>query len=154
MKTFFRSKFSRFTGAAAMIAATLVLTSTPATASVLGARVCAAILFDALSSDWYIRDAFHYGLLDRGQSKVIATTLSAGRTYQIVAGGCEDAFDVDVAVYDENGGLVSYDSTTNPLAVATVSPRWSGTFYVKVTMAQVRPRSGGAAHYVVQYAYR
>jgi len=154
MNSFFRSKFSKFTGAAAMLSAALLLTATPATASVLGARVCAAVLFDALSNDWYIRDAFNYGLLQRGQSAVLATTLNAGRTYKVVAGGCEDAFDVDVAVYDESGNLVSRDSDTSPLAVATVSPRWSGTFYVKVTMYQVRPNSGGAAHYVVQYAYQ
>ncbi|MFT4177443.1 MAG: hypothetical protein QM627_12420 [Luteolibacter sp.] len=154
MNSFFRSKFSQFAGAGAMIAASLLMTASPATASVTGARICAAALFNALSNDWYVRDAFHYGMLNRGQSKVIPTVLSAGRTYRIVAGGCEDAFDVDIAVYDENGGLVSSDRDRSPLAVAAVTPRWTGRFYIKVTMAQVRPRSGGAAHYVVQYAYR
>lgn len=154
MKTFFRSRFSKLLGTTSMLLAATLLTVTPASASVLGARVRAAQIFNALSNDWYIRDHFTTGLLRVGQSTVIRTTLHAGRQYKIVAGGCEDAFDVDLAVYNEQGQLVARDNSTSTLAVADLRANWTGTVYIKVTMARVRPNSGGAAHYVVQYAYR
>jgi hypothetical protein len=153
MNSFLRSRIAKWTGFASMLAASTALMVTPATASVMGARITAARLFDALSDDWFVRDHFTSGLLNVGQSVYIRTTLHAGRNYKIVAGGCEDAFDVDIAVYDENGNFIDGDDDTTALAVADVAPRWTGTFIVKVTMYSVRPRSGNAAHYVVQYAY-
>jgi hypothetical protein len=37
------------------------------------------------------------------------------------------------------------------LAVADITPRWSGTYFIKITMYN-STRNG--AHYVVQYAYQ
>jgi hypothetical protein len=154
MNSFLRSRFYKATACVSTIVASILLTVTPATASILGARVRAAQIFNALSSDWYIRSHYNSGLLRVGQSAVIPTTLHAGRTYKIVAGGCEDAFDVDIAVFDSAGNLVARDSSTSTLAVADLRANWTGTVYIRVTMARVRPNSGAAAHYVVQYAYR
>jgi hypothetical protein len=122
------------------------------TASVQGARITAATIFIKLRDRGYsLRDFFSSGLLRRGQSAVIATTLSAGNSYTLVAAGCEDAYDVDLAVYDENGNRIGTDSDTSDVAVVSVTPRWSGTYYLKVTMFN---STSNGAHYVLQYAFK
>lgn len=121
-------------------------------ASVQGARITAASLFLKLKENGYeLRDFFSSGLLRRGQSVVIATTLSAGNDYTLVAAGCEDAYDVDLTVYDENGNRVGADGDTSDLAVVSVTPKWSGTYYIKVTMYN---STSNGAHYVLQYAFK
>ncbi len=154
MKSFLSSRLRKLVSSSCLLLAAALMTISPAQASVLGARIQAARIFDALSSDWNMRSYFTSGLLQQGQSTTIRTTFYAGRQYKIVAGGCEDAFDVDLAVYNERGQLVARDSSVSPLAVADLTANWTGTVYLKVTMHRVRPRSGNAAHYVVQYAYR
>jgi hypothetical protein len=122
------------------------------TASVQGARISAATIFVKLKQRGYsLRDFFSSGLLRRGQSTVIATTLSAGNSYTLVAAGCEDAYDVDLAVYDENGNRIGSDGDSSAVAVVSVTPRWTGTYYLKVTMYN---STSNGAHYVLQYAFK
>lgn len=123
-----------------------------ADASVNGAKVRASQLFQTLSGQLAlsVRPAYTYGLLSRGQSIVIRTTLHAGNNYILAAGGCEDAYDVDIAIFDGNGNLVASDSDLQPVAVARVTPIYTGTFFVKITMSN-STRNG--AHYVLQYAW-
>lgn len=122
------------------------------TASVAGARYTAVALFVGLKRQgWECRDSFSQGLLRKGGSTVIATTLYAGNTYALAASGCEDAYDVDLAVYDERGNFIASDSNRSSLAVVRVTPRWTGTYYLKVTMFN---STYNGAHYVMQYAYR
>jgi len=135
----------------AVIVATLVFVPNHLNASSVGARAAARVLFDNLrTKGWTVRDCFDTGLLRRGQSVRIRTELYAGNIYTIAAGGCEDAHDVDIAIYDENGNFISGDEDRSDLAVARVKPKWSGTFYIVVTMYD-STRDG--AHYVVQYAF-
>lgn len=120
--------------------------------SVPGARYTAAALFVGLRNQgWECRNSFSQGLLRRGGSTVIATTLYAGNNYCLAASGCEDAYDVDLAVYDENGNFIGSDSDRSSLAVVRITPRWTGTYYLKVTMFN---STYNGAHYVLQYAYR
>lgn len=138
--------------AALALALWMALFPTTATASFAGARSNSAVLFRALQNrGWDVRDCFSVGLLGKGRSTVISTTLLAGNTYKIAAAGCEDAYDVDIAVYDENGNLIDSDKDAQVLAVADITPRWSGTYFIKITMYN-STRNG--AHYVVQYAYQ
>lgn len=133
------------------LTALLIAPVPQANASRLGAQVNANVLFNLLRSQgWTVRESFSWGLLERGDSVVIPTTLYAGNTYKLVAAGCEDAFDVDIAVFDENANLIDRDNDTSRVAVADFSPRWSGTFYIKVTMYN---STANGAHYVVQYAF-
>ena len=123
-----------------------------ASASEAGASAAARYLFTELEQrGWNIRDFYNTGLLRRGDSRIIRTTLYVGRQYKLVAAGCEDAADVDIRVYDENGNFISGDNDTSVLAVADITPRWSGTFHVKVTMYNSVPNG---AHYVLQYAFQ
>ena len=131
----------------------LVLAPPVADASLAGAQQAARELFEKLSSDLNlnVRDTYTRGLLARGQSTTVRTTLHSGNEYYLVAGGCEDAFDVDIAVFDENGNLIAQDEDEQSVAVAKVVPKWTGTFFVKVTMFN-STRNG--AHFVLQYAWR
>jgi hypothetical protein len=124
----------------------------PATASEEGAHENAATLFRALTANgWLVDDTYSTGLLARGQSVMIRTTFYAGNDYKIVAAGCEDARDVDIAVFDENWNLIAKDEDASPVAVANLRPKWTGTFHIRVTMYD-STRNG--AHYVVQYAHK
>ena len=131
----------------------LLLTPQTANASLSGAKRSAQQLFKKLSRDLNlnVRDTYTRGLLRRGQSTTIRTTLHSGNEYYLVAGGCEDAYDVDIAVFDENGNLIAQDEDEQPVAVVKVNPKWTGTFFVKVTMYN-STRDG--AHFVLQYAWR
>lgn len=147
-----KTRFSFLKAPVALVLAVMIagMPST-ADASLAGARYNAAVLFNKLRiNGWAVRDCFDVGLLKKGQSVLIRTTLLAGNTYKIASAGCEDGFDVDIAVFDENGNFVSGDRDTSQLAVADVRPAWSGTFFIKVTMHN---STWNGAHYVVQYAY-
>lgn len=52
-------------------------------------------------------------------------------------GVCDaDCGDLDLALYDENGNLVSEDETTDDVPAVTVEPRWTGPFTLRVDMYQ------------------
>ena len=108
------------------------------------------ILDALLDRGWTVNRTYDKGLLARGQSINIFLTLRAGVRYKIVVGGCEDAYDVDALLYDENGNLISRDTDRSSLAVVDVIPNWTGPFILHVTMYDSTP---GGAHYVVQYAW-
>lgn len=121
-------------------------------ASLAGARAAAQALYSTLVRDLGInvRDQYDRGLLRRGQSTIVETYLYAGNRYYLVAAGCEDAYDVDIAVYDESGNLVASDNDSKQVALAEVTPRWSGKFYVKITMYD---STANGAHWVLQTGY-
>lgn len=137
------------------VIAGMLLTMVPfqfTTASIPGARQKAVTLFFGLQNQgWQCRNSFSQGLLQRGGSVIIPTTLYAGNNYCLAASGCEDAYDVDLAVYDENGNFIGSDKDTTNLAVVRISPKWTGTYYLKVTMFN---STYNGAHYVLQYAFR
>lgn len=99
---------------------------------------------------WNVRDTYTTGLLRRGQHVVVKTTLEKGNKYQLVVGGCDDATDIDIEVYDENDELVSKDESKSVLSVAKITPKWSGEYKIKVIMFDSTP---DGAHYVLQYAW-
>jgi hypothetical protein len=70
--------------------------------------------------------------------------------YYLVVGGCEDAYDVDISVYDEDGNFIDSDNDEMPVGVVQVSPKWSGTFYVKITMYN---STSNGAHWVLQTGF-
>ena len=111
----------------------------------------AALYVGLKRQGWECRNTFSQGLLRKGGSVLIATTLHARNTCAIAAGGCEDAYDIDPAAYDENGNRVGADADRSPLAVLRVTPAWTGTYYLEVTMFD---STYNGAHYVVQYAFR
>src|SRR3954447_7527809 len=102
-----------------------------AEASRESARRNAYALSAALEAGGFnVRELYNGALLGKGQSIRFETTLVTGYTYKVAAAGCEDAYDVDVRVYDENGNLIDSDDDSSNLAVATVTPAWTGTYYI------------------------
>jgi hypothetical protein len=75
------------------------------------------------------------GTLRDGSSDWITVDLRRGGDYSILAIGDRDCRDLDLAVYDENGNLIDSDIQMDDVPVVQISPRWTGTFRVKVTMA-------------------
>ena len=145
------------TGRAAVIAAaalTLAISgpSTTALASEFGASLSARSLLQSLRANGYsVRDQYNHGILGHGQSTIIRTTLHEGNSYVLAAGGSEDAYDVDILIYDENGNLLDRDTDSSNLAVAEITPRWTGTFYIKIVMFD---STHDGAHWVLQTAWK
>ena len=131
-----------------LLVAALLLTFRPhASASMDGARLRALDIAVKMRNAGYTFTSGDSGLLAKGQvSGLIRTTLLQGNNYALVAGGCEDGYDVDIAVFDENGNVVAKDTDSQPVAVALVTPRWTGTFFIRVGMYDAT-RNG--AHYVL-----
>jgi len=121
-------------------------------ASVDGAKGRAEQILNALlERGWTVNETYDSGLLAPRGVALIKVNLIAGRHYKIVAGGCENAYNVGIALYDENEHLIDRDTTGNgPIAVVDVTPKWTGLFYVGVKMINC---SSHGAHYVVQYAW-
>lgn len=111
------------------------------------ARTTAYRMADRLREiGWGFRGEYEMGFLEERQKEVSRTTLYEGNTYALIAGGCDEARDVDLEVYDENWNLVGKDSDSSDLALVKVTPRWTGTFYTVVRMYDSTP---GGAHYVL-----
>lgn len=73
--------------------------------------------------------------LSNNQSQTFNVNLRSGISYAFVGVCDEDCRDIDLRVYDENGNLVDSDTGADDYPLVRVSPRWSGQFQVKVTMA-------------------
>ena len=134
--------------------AALALAAFPALqllASQNGAKVAALAIMKALSdSGWQVSDGA-IDVLPQGGTKIYPATLYFGNTYKIVAAGDEEAADVDLGVYyGPEGKFLAKDTSESNVAVCNVSPGYTDQFYFKVLMA--RTKSGGSAHFVLQYA--
>lgn len=110
-----------------------------ARADVDRAKAVAYSMLDTFETLGYsFRETGRYGGLERGAFFTFSTTLYHGSTYVIIAGGDGAAVDLDLKIYDENGALVASDQDHLPSAVVRVTPAWSGTFYVRVIMADAK----------------
>ena len=97
------------------------------------------------------RNDYWHGLLRYHGSTTIKTTLKKGTQYVLVGGGCSDAHDVDIIVYDENWKEVGRDTKVDAVPVVRVKPKWSGTFHIKIKLAS-STRNG--AHYALIIGYK
>ncbi|MCP5535285.1 MAG: hypothetical protein H7A51_03510 [Akkermansiaceae bacterium] len=97
------------------------------------------------------RNDYWHGLLRKGGSTTIKTTLKAGTEYVLVGGGCSDAYDVDIILYDENMNEVGRDTKVDAVPVVRVKPKWSGTFYIKMQMSN---STYNGAHYALIIGYK
>lgn len=72
--------------------------------------------------------------MTNGQVESYTIMLEEGTTY-IIHGVCDsDCGDLDLQLVDENGNVVSEDSTTDDQPIVNVTPAWSGQFSVNVRM--------------------
>ena len=77
---------------------------------------------------------YEIGSLDDGAEESFTLRLSAEREYALV-GACDaDCDDMDFWLYDENDNLIDSDTSTDDVPIVRVTPRWSGTFRIRVRM--------------------
>ncbi len=76
------------------------------------------------------------GNLEQGSSETYDVPVQAGATYAIVGVCDQDCGDLDLALYDPYGNLVSYDQTDDDAPVVEVTATSGGTFTLQVTMFQ------------------
>ena len=60
--------------------------------------------------------------------------LRTGREYALVGACDNDCSDVDFWLYDDNDNLVDSDTSTDDIPIVRVTPRWSGSFEIRVRM--------------------
>jgi len=80
-----------------------------------------------------------FGTLLRNGQRVDETfQLQAGKRYAFIAGGDDDARDVDLYLYDSGGRLVGKDTDRTASAVVAFQPRVSGRYRVVLTLPSSR----------------
>ena len=105
-----------------------------------------------IKQGWNVRNEFQRGHLGKGESTTITATLYQGNAYAFIAsGGPREVFDVDLLLFDENNNLVDQDRENENVAVVTVTPRWTGTFHIKIVMED---SAAEGAHYCLVTGYR
>ena len=77
---------------------------------------------------------YEIGSLDDGAEESFTLQLSAEREYALVGACDEDCADMDFWLYDENDNLIDSDTSTDDVPIVRVTPRWSGTFRIRVRM--------------------
>lgn len=74
------------------------------------------------------------GNLAQGQTWNVPAQLVAGVDYRVLGVCDRDCADLDLALFDPNGTLVSQDSSTDSHPVVSVAPGYDGAFTVQVQM--------------------
>ena len=80
------------------------------------------------------RSTFSYGTLYQGQNSVFSKTFYRSNTYVLGVAGDDDAKDIDIYVYDQNGNLVAKNNANDQVAVVKFYARYTGIYYIKVVM--------------------
>lgn len=76
------------------------------------------------------------GYLDGGDIKVYRVRFKAELTYYIYVKTEKISADFDVYVMDENKNVVSKDESSAHDARCTITPRWTGEFFIVVRSAK------------------
>ena len=74
---------------------------------------------------------YHRDLVLAGHTDTYRVVLRAGETTRIEVIGDGDT-DLDLYLVDENGNRVDSDTDYTDDCIASVTPRWTGVFYVKI----------------------
>lgn len=90
-----------------------------------------------------------YASLYNGRRENYYFTLNSGWYYQIVAVCDSDCGDIDMCLYNENGGEIDCDTTTDDKPIVTARPKWTGRFRLNVNMydCNINPCKFGIAVY-------
>ncbi len=89
----------------------------------------------AASRGYSMTPQYYYGRLRDGRSEVLNLNLSASQEYVIVAACDADCSDVDLALYESDGRVVTSDLRSDDLPVIEVPSGHGGTHPVKISMA-------------------
>ena len=91
---------------------------------------------EMLRGEGFVRThEYETGTLRQGASETVNIRLDAGVTY-LLNGACDtDCDDVDLRIFNASGTLLDIDVETDDWPVLSVTPRTSGEYTVRVTMA-------------------
>lgn len=78
--------------------------------------------------------------LYHNRSDYITGNLRVGTSYGIVGVCDRDCRDLDIALYDSRGNLIASDLEDDDIPVITINPSRSGTYQVRVDMANCKSR--------------
>jgi len=109
-----------------------------------------ALAMVAIAAGGTVDNAYSVGFLPRGGTKVYQTVIQKGQPHVIIVGGCEDAYDVDLAVLDADGNVIDTDADYAKHALIEFRPRRTGVYYIVVKMAE---STSNGAHYAQITAY-
>jgi hypothetical protein len=70
-------------------------------------------------------------------------TLDEGWEYKITAACDGDCSDIDLVIYDGNGNKIDEDIERDDNPVVSATPKWTGTFRIKVIMADCKTNPCG-----------
>ena len=91
---------------------------------------------DFLSERGYTMSGNVYdGSLNAGAIEDLTITLQPGTAYAFMGVCDEDCQDIDLRLYDPDGNEVASDVRTDDWPIVTATPRFKGTYRVRVVMA-------------------
>ena len=120
-----------------LLAAAFLVTLTPTAQAQYTAQVRRQLdaAGSTLSREGYSRSHdYEIDNLDDDAEDSFTLTLTQGREYAIVGACDNDCSDIDFWLYDENDNLVDSDTSTDDIPIVRVTPRWTGTFRIRVKM--------------------
>jgi hypothetical protein len=91
------------------------------------------------------------GTLDRDQSTFYVERFEQGVDYVVLAVGCNNARDIDLAVVDDEGNVIARDQKADAEPWVHFVPSYTGKFRVGVYMASTN--NGEAAHFAYKVFY-
>ncbi len=140
---------SRTVAAAAVLGATLFLTLLPiqqAHATTYEARRAIRNSANVLVNNGYYFNSAAVGFIGYRTYGLRRLTLYQGVKYAFVASGCNDAYDIDLVIYDDSGQRVAYDTTRDKAGVITMVPTYTGTYLAQIILSDGTP---DGAHYAL-----
>lgn len=78
------------------------------------------------------------GELGKEASESHSLKLQKGTAYRILTACDNNCSDLDTSLIDENGNEVDADYKDNDLPVLSITPKWTGTFNLKISMASCK----------------
>ena len=100
----------------------------------------------AKNEGYVISHDLEQGQLASGKDKRYSLQLEQGKDYRILTACDNNCTDLDTQLRDENGNEIDTDFSDDDLPTLTVTPKWTGTFNLQVTM---RSCSREPCHYGV-----
>ncbi|HEX6912383.1 MAG TPA: hypothetical protein VF142_18405 [Longimicrobium sp.] len=87
------------------------------------------------SRGYELTHRIYTGALDDGESELVELDLAVGREYQIMGACDEDCTDLDLTLLDGSGNVIDSDLLDDDYPVVSAVVSRSGTFRVRVSMA-------------------
>jgi hypothetical protein len=75
------------------------------------------------------------GSLNDDEYQILTITVRPGTSYAFMGVCDDDCHDIDLRLYDPDGDEVATDVSTDDWPIVSVTPRFKGTYQVKVVMA-------------------